>query len=119
MDEKSLYKLVNPSFTFEFGGKVFEVKKANLQMAVQYQTRIKELKEKSSTELLLVSYCIYLVLNKADSTITEDWVIENTPADIDVLDCLARLGFINQNRLEIAKKIKEEVEKKSTTENSL
>ena len=110
--EKSIYKLLNPAFSFEFGGKTFEVKKANLEMAIQYQNKVRELKDSKNAEIELASYCIYLVIKKSDPTVEESWVKENTPADIEFLDCLATLGFISQKRVEIAKKINQEVEKK-------
>jgi hypothetical protein len=107
MEEKILYKLVNPSLTFEFGDKSFQVKKANLEMVVQYQMKLRDIQEKKEPELSLISYCIYLVLNKADSTITEQWVKENTPGDIDVLECFEILGFISPKGRKIAQAIQE------------
>ena len=117
-NEKTLYRLVNPEFTFEFGDRSFEVRKANLDKAVKYQKRFQEIQGKENAEIDLVVYCIYLVLSEKDPTITEDWVRYNVPADTDALECLATLGFINQKKMEFAKKIQENLEKKLTTDSS-
>jgi hypothetical protein len=121
MSETTLYKLVNPSFTFEFGNKTFEVKKANLEKAVQYQKRYQELMKSGNIEqqsLELVAYSIYLVLKDKDESITIEWVKDNTPADIDVLECLATLGFIKPKQMEAAKSLQEKIVEKLITPDS-
>jgi hypothetical protein len=117
--EKTLYKLINPEFSFEFGGRVFEVRKANLDKAIKYQKKHKEVLDKTGSILELIPYCIYLILVDKDPTITEEWVRENTPADIDAIECLITLGFLSQKKREAVKKMEEIVEKKLTTESSL
>lgn len=114
--EKSLYTLVNPEFQFEFGGEKFDLKKANLSKAIQYQTRVKELATENdpNPDLKIVAYCIYLVLKHVKPECTEEWVIDNTPAEIDVIECLTTLGFISPKRAETAKKIGDEAIKKAT-----
>ena len=116
----TLYQLVNPAFTFSFAGKEYQVKKANLEKAVLYQQKIKELKESQvfAMDLKLVAYCIYIVLKDVDPNITEDFVFQNTPADIDIGDCLTMLGFMRPQQNELAKKIEKELQKSLTTENS-
>jgi hypothetical protein len=112
MENNSVYKLVNPSFQFEFGGRIFDVKKANFEMALKYQIRAKELSNAKELELNLAPYCIYLVLHKVDETITEEWVKENLPADTDYVECLEKMGFISQSKLEIVQKARKEMESK-------
>jgi hypothetical protein len=114
----SLYKLVTPSFSMEYGGKTFQVKKANLEMAVKYQIKAKELDGKDFAEITLTAYAIFLVLNKADNSVTEEWVNEEFPADIDILECLMSLGFISPKGLEIARKVRIAIIEKQTGDKS-
>jgi hypothetical protein len=121
MSDKTLYQLVNPAFTFSFAGKDYEVKKANLEKAVLYQQKIVSLRDlkESAVDLKLVAYCIFIVLKDVDPSITEDFVFQNTPADIDVGECLTTLGFMSPRRMEQAKQIEEAFKKKLTTADSL
>ena len=114
MNEDTLYKLTNPSFDFEWNGAVYHVKKANLQKVVQYQQRARELVEQGSkgTEIKLAAYALYLVLLDVKPDVTEQEVLDNTPGDIDVLDLLVRLGFLNPTRITTAlQKLKQTGEK--------
>lgn len=121
MTETTLYKLVNPKFSFEFNGKQYEVRKANLEKAVQYQSKVAELSSSAdiSSHLRLVAYCIYLVLKDVEPSITEQEVLDNTPGDIDPVECLTNLGFINQRKAETAKNIEDALLRKATSDNSL
>jgi hypothetical protein len=112
----TLYQLVNPPITFKFAGKEYQVKKANLEKALLYQRRLKELNEQKATspELRLSAYAIFIVLKDVDPEITEDFVLQNTPADIDVLECLTMLGFMSPQQMERARKVEESITKKLT-----
>ena len=116
----TLYQLVNPEFTFNFAGKEYRVKKANLEKAVLYQQKIKELEQTkdAASDLKLAAFCIYVVIKDVDKDITEKFVFENAPADLNVIECLTMLGFMSPQRMELAKKLEEIVQKKLTTENS-
>lgn len=120
MSDESLYRLVNPEFDFEFGGKKYHVRKANLEKAVQYQRKVKELRDSNveSPDLLIVAYCIYLVLRDVDQNITEEVVLQQTPADIDVLGCLSTLGFMSPTKADVARAIESAIAKKQATEKS-
>ncbi|MHB8483868.1 MAG: hypothetical protein ACYDBV_14240 [Nitrospiria bacterium] len=105
MDEnKTLVSLLNPPFTFKFADREFQVKKANLSQVQQYILRVNELSKDKQTDsairdLNILSYCIFLILYKADNTITEEFVNENMPAGaIDGLQLLSDLGFIDPQK---------------------
>ena len=120
MSNDTLYQLVNPTFVFNFAGKEYSVKRASLEKAVLYQQKISELqsKKEQAIDLKLVAYCIYIVLKDVDSSITEEFVFKNTPADIDIGECLAMLGFMSPRQKELAKKVEEALQKQLTMENS-
>ena len=112
----SLYKLVNPEFDFNWNGTTYQIKKATLSDVVSYQKRMKELMETKETgwEVRLVSYCLYLALKNKIEGLTEDFILDNTPADVDSQQLLITLGFLKPT----AKKVMNE-ENLSTTEGSL
>lgn len=118
--DSTLIKLVNPEFELEFNGKTYRVRKANLDKVVQYYQKIDELSKTKdpSTDYKLVAFCIYLVLHSVDHSITEQQVLENTPGDLDVMDMLSTLGFINPRKMEKARQLQEAIVKKLTTETS-
>jgi hypothetical protein len=113
--------LTNPEFSFTFMDKEYRIRKANLDKAIQYQQKVKELQDNkdSTSDLKLVAFCIYIVLKDKIPDLTEKEVLENTPADIDVMDCLSILGFINPKKVEMTRKIQENLMNRLTTENSL
>lgn len=120
MDDKSLTSLVNPPFTFSFADKEYQVRKANIKQVQQYLAKMTELsKDKeinaTSRDLDILSYCLFLVLNKVDSSVTEDFVKENLPGTVDGLEILATLGFIDPAKIQLIKKLQE----KLISENSL
>ncbi len=100
MDEKELFELVNPPFPIKFGGKEYMVRKANLEKAVLYQIRIKDLvkNDDPAVDLKIAAYCLYLVLKDVDSSITEEYVLQNAPGDIDTIKCIETLGFMSPQR---------------------
>ena len=115
----SIINLVNPEFDFGFNGKIYHLRKATLDKAVQYQGKIKELTNDAGGDSKLLAYCIWLMLKDQDPALTEEFVLNNTPADSSVIDILSVLGFINPSKLDQANKIKETVIKKLTGEASL
>src|SRR5258708_36302479 len=98
--DNTLYELVNPEFDFKFAGKVFHVKKASIKHAILYQKKVQELSKQAEAgiELKLASYCIYLLLRDNDSSVTEEFVTENTPADVDVSNVLITLAFMTPQK---------------------
>lgn len=116
----TLYTLVNPSFTFSFAGKEYSVRKANLEKAIQYQKKTKELQDAKDVfaDLKLIAFCIFIVLKDVEPALTEDFVFQNTPADIDIMECLTTLGFMSPQRKELAKKLEKALENRLTSDNS-
>jgi len=100
MDEKILFDLVNPSFVIKFAGKEFTVRKANLEKAILYQERLRELVDKkdSAIDIKIAAYCLYLVLKDSDPSITEEYVIKNSPASINSLEWIETLGFMTPQK---------------------
>ncbi len=117
MEEKkidnSIIRLINPEFVFEFMGKEYTLRKATLDKAVQYQTKARELQDSKdpASDAKLVSYCIYIMLKSKIDGLTEETVFENVPADIDTMEILTTLGFINPSKMEKLNQIQEEFKK--------
>ncbi len=113
--DTTLYKLVNAQFDFEFDGKTYRLRKATLDKAVQYQAKIKELAGDPAADAKVVAFCVYIMLKESEPTLTEDYILTHIPADIDILELLTTLGFINPTKLELARKIQSQMETKLTT----
>ena len=111
-NEKTIYRLVNPEFDFEFMGKVYTLRKATLDKAIQYQTKLKELSGDSASDAKLISFCIYIMLKDQNSELTEEIVLNNIPADIDALEVLTILGFMSPTKLNEAKEILKKIYQK-------
>jgi hypothetical protein len=121
MDEdknNSIIRLTNPEFSFEFNGLPYTLRKASLDKAVLYQIKVKELANDPAGDLKLLAYCIWLMLKDKIADLTEELVMQNTPADVDVMQVLSVLGFINPSKMEQASKIKDALVKKLTGESS-
>jgi len=97
MEDQSMFQMVNPEFDFNFAGRAYHLRKATLDKAILYQGKAKELSDAKdvSADSKLMAYCIYIMLRDVDKTITEQYITENTPATVSVIDVLATLGFIN------------------------
>lgn len=111
-NQKTLVNLLNPPFDFPFGDKVYQIKKASITQVQQYQTKLETLTKDTTTstafrDLEIASYVVFLVLNKADSTVTEEYVKDNMPGGIDILSLLAELGFIDPQKAELVKKLQQ------------
>lgn len=107
MEDNTLFELVNPPFVLKFAGKEYTVRKANLEKAILYQAKVKELADakEPSIDLKLAAYCLYLILRDIDDTITEDFIVKNSPADIDAVKWIQTLGFMTpQKKAEALKK---------------
>lgn len=106
MEDKTLFELINPPFCISFAGKEYNIRKANLEKAILYQAKLRELvtQNDSATDLKIAAYCLYLVLSEVDAMITEDYIIKNAPASFNPLEWIEMLGFTTpQKRLEMAK----------------
>lgn len=113
--------MTNTEFDFPFAGKTYKVKKANLSMVMDFQRKVAEIqKEKDpAADLRIGAYALYLVLHNTDSTITEQYVNENCPGDIDIVDIIKVLGFMSQRKMVMMGKIGDLlVTKKPTGEES-
>lgn len=93
----SLLKLANPPFTISFDGKDYEVRKANITKVVLYQERVKKLAAEDSVgvDTKLVAYALFLILKDAIPDITEEKVSDTVQGDIDIIQTLIDLGFVN------------------------
>lgn len=117
-NEKSIMKLVNPEFDFEFMDKSYRLRKATLDKAIQYQNKIAELDKDPASDSKLVAFCVYIMLKDQEPELTEEIVLANLPADLDALEILAFLGFIKSSKVEQAKKIREAIVEKLSGEKS-
>jgi hypothetical protein len=110
MENKDLFELVNIPFTISFNGKEYTIRKANLEKAVLYQNRLRELVTQSdpSVDIKIAAYCLFLVLNEIDSSVTEEFIMKNAPASFSPVEWIEVLGFMTPQR-----KIKTQEEKTS------
>lgn len=119
-ENTSFISLVNPPFTIQLGDREFQVRKASIEQVAQYQIKFDELSKdttilSSVRDLEMVSYCVYLIINKSDSTVSLDFVRQNIPGSTDALKLLSDLGFIDPQKVEMMTKLQE----KLITESSL
>lgn len=99
--------ILNEPFDYEFAGKVYQVKRASVRQAILFQERVKVLTDTkdASTDLRMGAYAIFLALNAVDKNVTEDFVLDNAPGDIDVMETIATLGFMSQQKVEAMRRI--------------
>lgn len=116
MSDSSFLVLANPSFKFEWNGKTYDCKKANLKQVAAFTARSKELIEAKddASEQKLIAFCIAEILKASDPSITEEFVMENTPGDVTSMDVFISLGFMNTAKFQAAM----EVATSLTTESS-
>jgi hypothetical protein len=111
-EDKTLVSLINPKFTFQFGDKEYQVRKANMTQVIQFQQRAAELLEDTkipppARDAEMLAYCIFLLLKNIDQEVTEQFVKDNLPGNADGLDILVKMGFIDPQKLELVKKAQE------------
>lgn len=116
--DNSIVNLVNPEFDFGFMGTIYHIRKATLDKMIPYQIKVKELEGDAGGDSKLTAFCIYIMLKDKIEGLTEQTVLENTPADIDTLSILSYLGFINPSKMETVRNLQEAVMKKITGDKS-
>ena len=94
--------LANLEFDYKFAGRDFKLKKASLKQVIEWQNKVMEINssKSASADLLAVAQALYISIHSTDSTITEDYILENAPGDIDVVSTLVQLGFMSQKKVE-------------------
>lgn len=117
MSDTTLIKLTNPAFQVEYDGKEYSVRKANLEKVVQYIQRFDELKKVNDEagETKILAYCFYLILKDEIPELTEDDVLKKIPGNLDIVDSLSMLGFINPEKAKTAKQLQSGVINRLTT----
>jgi hypothetical protein len=115
-NNKTLVKLINPKFTLQFADNEYQVRKASMAQVIQFEKRMDELSNSSDAQLTirdrdfaLLAYCIFLLLKEVDLSVTEQFVKDNLPGDINELDVLGQLGFINPQKLKAIKEAQEKL----------
>lgn len=101
MSDSTLYTLVNPEIDFNWNGTNYHVRKANLEKIVLYQERARALSEAKDIagEIKLTAFCIYLILRDSIPELTEEKVMQEAPGDINAVDVMIQLGFLNAVRV--------------------
>lgn len=121
MDTK-LLNLTNPEFTFTFDNKDYTIKKASMRQVIAYQERIKELQKDSNSDssgqLKAAAYAVFLLLKPKMDDLTEDGVLDSMRGDVDLLDLLVQLGFMNPEKALMAKSLQSGVIRKLTGDKS-
>ncbi len=100
-------KLINAPFTFEFNDTKYEVKRANIEKVILFQTRFSELADKNdpAIEQKMAGYCIFLALKDVKTDVTEEWVNQNTPGDVVAADIIEHLGFMSRQKVEVLRRV--------------
>lgn len=103
------FSVMNEPFTFSFAGKDYSVKKATLGQVMQFQRHVKGItaENDAAADVRLISFAIYLILHASDSSVTEDYVLENARGDLDFVDIMSTLGFMNQQKIEALRKTRD------------
>lgn len=96
-------KLINAEFDIEFANKTYKVRKASIEQVILFQTRMMSLADQkdSSLDIKAAAYCIFLTIQGSDKSITEDWVLQNAPGDLDPYDIFVQLGFMNRQKVDL------------------
>ena len=99
--------LTNPEFTLQYKGQDYLVRKATIRQVVAYKERIKSLQRQDGADEKIAAHCVYLLLKDKIPDLIEDDVLDNMHGDMDVLELLGKLGFINPEKLEMIKRLQE------------
>lgn len=93
-------KLTNTSIPFEFNGKEYQVKRANLTQIIDFQRKAYEIGKEHDAggDLRIAAYAIWLVLNAVDKDITEQDVLDNCPS-VELSEVAVTLGFWSQQKM--------------------
>lgn len=106
--------IANVEFDFQFAGKVYRLKRANLRQVIEFQRKILAIDKADSTiSALALVPALLISLSTIDPSVTEDYILNNTPGDIDILGTLQLLGFMNQKKVVAAQKIADSLVEKA------
>ncbi len=98
--------LTNPTIIFKFNDKEYQIKKANLEQVILFQRKVIELgnqenTDKSEQDLKLITYSVYLLLSQYDHDLLEEEIAKSIRGDIDTVELLKQLGFLNERMVKI------------------
>jgi hypothetical protein len=112
--EASLKDLTNPEFSVKIGDKDYLIRKASLRQTISFQEKIKELYDKkdSAANVKSLSYAYWLILKDKYPEITEEYLLDVLPGDLDFSENLVMLGFMNPRQMNLSQQIEAEMEKK-------
>jgi hypothetical protein len=109
--------IANIEFDYTFAGRVFKLRKANLRQVIQFQNKlatiIKDTENNASRDLTMVAEALLISLSVTDPSINMDYVLDNTPGDIGVVDTLTTLGFMSQQKVEKLNQMKDSLAEKN------
>ena len=117
----TILDLTNPEFTFKFDGQDFLMRKASIRQVIAYQQRVLQIQKESAqggAEYRAAAFAVFLLLKEKDSELTEEAVLDKMRGDIDLLDLLAQLGFMNPEKVQLAKDLQNGVIRKLTGDKS-
>ena len=108
--------VTNIEYDYPFAGKTYKIKRASLKQVMDFQRKAGEITKENDPagDLRMAAYAIYLVLHTIDPTVTEEHILDNAPGDLDVMDTLVKLGFINQQKVDMMNKIRNSLVSPST-----
>ena len=88
-------------------------------MEFQRRARLIIDEKDAAFEPRLAAYIIYLVLHAIDLNVTEDWVIDNSPGDLDFTELVQKLGFVSQQKVKTRERIKDALANQPSGDDSL
>lgn len=105
--EQTLIDLVNPDITLTYKGETLSVRKATIRQVLAYQERRDQIFEEKQRggDQRLAAFGVYLLLKDKVPNLTEDDVLDNMPGNVNVLELLGKLGFIEPEKLEMMKRL--------------
>jgi hypothetical protein len=119
--DKTLYEIINPEFDFKFNGITYGCRKANIENVIQFQLKTKELTDAKikSFDSKIASYCIYLIIKQSEQgkDVTLDYIEENTPGTIDLIEVLVELGFMSPQKSQAMKELAQKMTEISVMQN--
>lgn len=105
--------IANPEFDYEFAGKTYKVRKANLRQVLEFNRKILAISktEDKDNDAIAIVPALMIALGTVDPSITEDYILDNASGDIDVMKNLEILGFASQQKVAMAKRIMDSLAK--------
>ncbi len=118
METTILIDLVNAPFTLKLGEKEYMVRKANIRQVMAYREFLNTVKDDPLGEWKTIAYCTWLLLKDNNPDLTQEILMDQMRGDVDAIETLIKLGFINPEKMEMIKRLQTETKKILTGQDS-